>query len=72
MAASVISNLLVVTASVGVMGLLVCLLPVPRLARTGMCLLTVLAGLAWGVDQVRLAARSDAAPLAMTRLSAAM
>lgn len=70
MAATILSNFLVVTASIGMVALLIFLLPVPRLARTGMCALTVLGGLAWGSDQVRLAFPTDPPPLSMMRLAA--
>ncbi|GHE48238.1 hypothetical protein GCM10019059_03790 [Camelimonas fluminis] len=69
MSATVLGSLIVVAASTGVIALLIFLLPVPRVARTGMCALAVMCGLVWGVDQVRMASVADPSQLAMMRLA---
>jgi len=67
--ATVLGSFMVVAASIGVVALLIFLLPFPRVARAGMCALTVMCGLIWGVDQVRLASLVEPAQLAMVRLA---
>lgn len=66
MTATMFGSLMVVVASIGVVALLICLLPAPRMARTGLCALAVMCGMVWGVDQVRAAFIAE--PPQMTKL----